>query len=364
MKKIRKIIHIDMDAFFAAVEVRENPQLRGKPVIVGSPPNSRGVVSTCSYEARKYGIHSAMPTTKAYRLCPHAIFVKPHFELYVRISRQIHEIFYDYTDLVEPLSIDEAFLDVTSNKNDNPSATLIAKEIKARIKQKTDLTASAGVSYNKFLAKIASDLDKPDGLVVITPQKAKSVLQKLPIGKFYGIGKVSERRMRRLGIQTGADLLKWSRKDLVRHFGKVGNFYYDCVRGIDDRAVHPTRIRKSLGMERTFSQDLDDREKLHSFLDACASKICEKLKEKKIKGKTLTLKLRYEDFSMVNKSSTLEFYFDDADTIASLGKELFDQLYSKNKKVRLLGISISNLIHYKDHVIQQLYLPFYTNYRS
>lgn len=362
MKNIRKIIHIDMDAFFAAVEVRENPELRGKPLIVGSPPHTRGVVSTCSYEARKYGIHSAMPTTKAYRLCPQATFVKPHFELYVNVSRQIHEIFYDYTDLVEPLSIDEAFLDVTSNKKNNPSATLIAKEIKERIKQKTDLTASAGVSYNKFLAKIASDLDKPDGLVVITPQKAKSVLQKLPIGKFYGIGKVSEKRMRRLGINTGADLLNWSQNELVRHFGKVGIFYYECVRGIDNRPVQPTRIRKSLGMERTFSQDLNDRNRLHAFLDACASKISEKLKEKKLKGKTLNLKLRYEDFSMVNKSSTLEFYFDDATTIGNLSKELFDQLYSTNKKVRLLGISISNLIHYKDHIAEQLYLPFYTKF--
>jgi DNA polymerase-4 len=360
MKNIRKIIHIDMDAFFAAVEVRENPQLRGKPVIVGSPPNSRGVVSTCSYEARKYGIHSAMPTTKAYRLCPHAIFIKPHFELYVRISRQIHEIFYDYTDLVEPLSIDEAFLDVTSNKKDNPSATLIAKEIKERIKQKTDLTASAGVSYNKFLAKIASDLDKPDGLVVITPQKAKSALQKLPIGKFYGIGKVSEKKMHRLGIHTGADLLRWSREELVRHFGKVGNFYYDCVHGIDKREVQATRIRKSLGMERTFSEDIADITKMYSFLRWCATEVSTKLEQKKIKGKTLTLKLRYEDFSSVSKSRTLEFYFDNCATIETLGKELLDELRPQTKKVRLLGLSVSSLIHYKEQITEQLYLPFYT----
>ncbi|MCK4979166.1 MAG: DNA polymerase IV, partial [Candidatus Delongbacteria bacterium] len=231
MTKIRKIIHVDMDAFFAAVYVRDHPEVKGKPVICGGPANSRGVVSTCNYEARKYGVHSAMPSFKAHKLCPNGIFVKPEFDAIREASEIAREIFYEYSDLVEPVSIDEAYIDVTENKQNIASATQIAIEMRRKIFNKTRLTASAGVSYNKFLAKIASDMNKPDGLMVVTPLKARQVLENLPIGKFHGIGKVSEKKMNMLGIKTGKDLKERTLKELMKHFGKVGSYYYNIVRG-------------------------------------------------------------------------------------------------------------------------------------
>ena len=357
--KIRKIIHIDMDAFFAAVEIRDNPEYKGKPIIVGGAPNSRGVVSTCSYEARKFGIHSAMPSSKAHRLCPQAIFVKPHFEAYRLASQQIRKIFFEYTDLVEPMSMDEAYLDVTNNKKNIPSATEIAIEIKQKILETTKLTASAGVSYNKFLAKIASDFDKPDGLVVITPKDAEKVLENLPIGKFHGIGKVSEQKMQKIGIRNGADLKKWSLKDLVKHFGKMGEFYYYVVQGIDNRQVQPNWIRKSLGHERTFSEDISDLKRLTEFLKISSSKISERMIKEKFKSRTLTLKIKYDNFDLITKSKTFSISFDKENEIFSIACELLHQSVNGKNKIRLLGLSVSNLIWENDKNDNQLLLPFY-----
>ena len=252
--RLRKIIHIDMDAFYASVEQRDFPEYRGKPVVVGGDPNSRSVVSTASYEARKFGIHSAMPTSKAKRLCPHAIFVFPRFSAYKTVSRQINEIFHEFTDLVEPLSLDEAYLDVTENKKGVASATQIAKEIKKRIFEVTELTASAGVAAIKFIAKIASGMNKPNGLTVITPNEAEKFLEELPIGKFYGIGEATEKKMLSLGIKTGKDLKQFTQSELIRHFGKSGSFYYNIVRGDDFREVEPYRTRKSIGAKLLHSK--------------------------------------------------------------------------------------------------------------
>lgn len=340
---IRKIIHIDMDAFFAAVEVRDNPEYRGKPLIVGGDPNSRGVVATCSYEARKYGIHSAMASAVAYRLCPHAIFVHGRHEVYSRISKQIRRIFEDYSRLVEPISIDEAYLDVTYNKKDMKSATLIAKDIKKRIFQETGLTASSGVSYNMFLAKIASDMDKPDGLVVIPPDKAKEVLEGLPIGKFYGIGKVTEKKMQMLGILNGKDLKEQTLGELIRHFGKAGKYYYYIVRGIDKREVTSERNIKSIGNENTFATDIDDMHEMKEYLAKCAEKIEERLKEHNVAGRTITLKIKYPDFFQATRSKKILKPTQDKDIIISTINSLLEEILVKKCSVRLLGISISNL---------------------
>ncbi|MCK5700612.1 MAG: DNA polymerase IV, partial [Cyclobacteriaceae bacterium] len=252
---MRKIIHIDMDAFFASIEQRDNPDLLGKPVAVGGA-GKRGVVAAASYEARKFGVFSAMPASIALRKCPELIFTKPRFDVYKEVSNQIRQIFLEYTDLVEPLSLDEAYLDVTENKKGLGSATIIAREIKSKINSTTHLIASAGVSINKFLAKVASDQDKPDGLYVIKPNQAESFVDGLAIEKFFGIGKVTAKKMHELGINTGADLKQISIEELVRRFGKVGRYYFDIARAIDKRLVNPNRIRKSLGAERTFEDDL------------------------------------------------------------------------------------------------------------
>ncbi|MCK4311394.1 MAG: DNA polymerase IV [Candidatus Cloacimonetes bacterium] len=359
MENIKKIIHIDMDAFFAAVEIRDNPEYRGKPLIVGGPPNSRGVVSTCSYEARKYGIHSAMPAFEAYRLCPHSIFVPGRYQVYAEVSLQIRQIFYEYTDLVEPVSIDEAYLDVTENKKNIPSATQIAKEIKQKIYDNTKLTASAGVSYNKFLAKIASEMDKPDGLVVITPNKAGEVLENLPIGKFHGIGKASEKKMIRLGIRTGKDLKERSLGELIKHFGKVGSFYYNIVRGIDDRKVTVNRIRKSLGHERTFAKDIDNVEEMIEILKKLVEKISSKMIEKKFKAKTLTLKIKYSNFDVVSRSKTLNEVFDKEEILFVMARKLLLETLGPKCKVRLLGLSVSNLVWENDERNNQQLLSFF-----
>ena len=360
METNRKIIHVDMDAFFAAVEIRDNPQYKGKPIIVGGPPNSRGVVSTCNYEARKYGIHSAMPSYQAYKLCPQGIFVKPNFDAIKEASRIVVEIFFEYTDLVEPVSIDEAYLDVTENKKNITIATEIAKAIKKRIFERTGLTASAGVSYNKFLAKIASEMDKPDGLVVIPPTKALEILEKLPIGKFYGIGNVNEKKMIYLGIRNGKDLKERSQKELIKHFGKAGTFYYNIVRGIDNRIVTTHHIRKSLGCERTFDKDLRDVEEMLAVLKKISQKINSTMKEKKFKAKTLTLKIKYSNFDLVSRSKTLDSVFDKEEIILNLGRKMLLETIGPKCKIRLLGLSVSNLVWEGDEQKQQHTLDFFS----
>ena len=351
---IRKIIHVDMDAFFAAVEQRDNPELRGKPVIVGGRPGGRGVVSTCSYEARKFGVHSAMPTNKAYQLCPHGIFVRGRFDAYKEASEIIRDIFYDYTDLVEPLSLDEAFLDVTENYKGNPSATLVAKEIRSRIFEATQLTASAGVAPNKFLAKVASDFNKPDGLTVVTPDKVASFLEELPIKKFFGVGKVTQQKMYSLGIKTGADLKAWSEIDLVKAFGKPGRFYYKIVRGIDNREVKPHRTRKSYGKEQTFKEDIGDLDWINNFLDELSQTIAEGMKKIPTTGKTITLKVRYKNFDTVTRSSSLSHYTNDKTEISTIARQLLEQTDAGKREIRLLGISLSNLNLIEKEYFEQL----------
>lgn len=348
-----------MDAFFASVEQRDHPQYRHKPVVVGGTPQGRGVVAAASYEARKFGIHSAMPAARAVKLCPAAIFLKPRFEVYKEVSLQIREIFYIYSDLVEPLSLDEAYLDVTENKVGNPSATLIAGEIKKRIKKETGLTASAGVAGNKFLAKIASDLDKPDGLSVITPDQAESFIEKLEISKFYGVGKATSKKMEALGIRSGADLKKWDEIDLVKQFGKSGHHYYKIARGIDNRTVKPDRIRKSIGKERTFSEDVSDLEWISDFLDELSHKISESMKKMNTAGKTITLKVRYADFETVTRSYTLPNYTDRKEDLVNVSRRLLKETEAGMREIRLLGISVSTLNLAEGGMIgEQLEIPF------
>ena len=347
-----------MDAFYASVEQRDFPEYRGKPLIVGGSPDGRGVVAAASYEVRKYGVHSAMPAAKAIRLCPHAIFVKPRFEVYRKVSEQIRNIFLQFTDLVEPLSLDEAYLDVTQNHIELPSATLIAKKIRERIKQETDLTASAGVAHNKFLAKIASDLNKPDGLAVILPKDAEAFLEELEIGEFHGVGDATESKMNALDIYTGADLKQWSEIDLVEKFGKVGRHYFRIVRGIDHRDVKPNRIRKSIGKERTFSEDIDDLSWIHNFLTELAEKISESMQQKKAAGQTVTLKVRYADFETVTRSTSFSHYINKGEDIARTALQLLEETETGSRKVRLLGITLSNLNLRERGHFKQLEIPF------
>jgi DNA polymerase-4 len=357
--ELKKIIHVDMDAFYASVEQRNNPSLKGKPVIVGGDPHSRGVVAACSYEARKYGIHSAMASSIAYRLCPHAVFIRGHFDEYIAVSDQVHEIFLEYTDLVEPLSLDEAYLDVTENKVHCVSATWIAQEIRNKIFEKTQLTASAGVSYCKFLAKVASDYKKPDGLTVITPEDAADFIERLPIGKFYGIGKVTEKRMFQLGIRNGADLKKISRDDLVRLFGRVGEYYYDIAHGLDDRSVEPDYIRKSIGKEVTLEHDIDDLGSMAEILKSLADRVARSLESNESAGRTITLKVKYADFTCVTRSITIDEPCDNRDLILMHARALLSKTEAGIKKVRLLGISVSNLDDEESESDErQLFLPF------
>ncbi|MEO1023229.1 MAG: DNA polymerase IV [Bacteroidota bacterium] len=355
---IRKIIHIDMDAFFAAVEQRDNPDLRGKPVIVGGSPNGRGVVSTASYEARKFGVHSAMPTSQAYRLCPHGIFVRGRFEAYKEASEHIREVFFEYTDLVEPLSLDEAYLDVTENFYGIPSAIKIAKQIRSSIKERTQLTASAGVSFNKFLAKIASDYDKPDGLTVIRPEHAEAFIEELDIKKFFGVGKATQKKMHALGIKTGKQLKEWAEIDLVKAFGKSGRYYYRIARGIDHREVKPHRVRKSYGKERTFSEDIGDLDWVHTFFEELAQSISEGMKKIHAAGKTITIKVRYKNFDTITRSQSHPYYTNDPKVIADTAKLLLEQTEVGNRQVRLLGISLSNLNLGESDYFEQLELRF------
>ena len=357
---MRKIIHVDMDAFFASVEQRDNPSLRGKPVIVGGAPGSRGVVAACSYEARKFGIHSAMPSTTAYRLCPKAVFIRGSFEKYKTVSSQIREIFLDYTDLVEPLSLDEAYLDVTYNRKNMPSATIIADEIRNRIKDKTGLTASAGVSYNKFLAKVASDYNKPNGMTVIVPEKAVEFISSLEIRKFHGIGKATEKKMNELGIRTGDDLKKMSLANLVRIFGKAGEYYYYICRGIDNRTVNPHRIRKSIGKEITFKQDIDDYNELLLVGEKLSYTVSEIMSSHATKARTVTLKVKYDDFEQITRSHSFNEYTGNPEKIFETVADLMNKTEAGLRKVRLIGVTVSGLDLNEDDTDSdiQLFLPF------
>jgi DNA polymerase-4 len=340
---VRKIIHVDMDAFYASVEQRDDPSYRGKPLVVGGLPEKRGVVAAASYEARQYGIHSAMPSKTALQRCPHVIFIRPRFDVYTRISDQIREIFHRYTDMVEPLSLDEAYLDVTTNKRGLPSATLIAKEIKQCIHAETGLTASAGISINKFLAKTASAINKPNGLCLIPPDKAESFVETLAIEKFYGIGQVTAEKMRNSGIHTGADLRAWSETDLIKKFGKVGSFYFHIARGRDDRPVTPNRIRKSIGAEESFAEDLTDRVAMISALEQIAQILMRRIDSSETSGRTLTLKVKYADYQQVTRSRTFTESVKSLDEIMKATSELLDLTEVESRRARLLGLAISNL---------------------
>ncbi len=338
---IRKIIHVDMDAFYASVEQMDNPDLKGKPIAVGGG-GKRGVVSAASYEARKFGVKSAMAGNLASKLCPDIIFVRPHFERYTEISKKIRTIFYDYTNLVEPLSLDEAYLDVTENKKGNPSASLIAEEIRKRIYNEVGLTASAGISTNKFVAKIASDYNKPNGQKTVNPEEVIAFLEALDIRKFYGVGKVTAEKMYQKGIFTGKDLKQKSMEYLDVNFGKSGRYYYHIVRGIHNSEVKPNRIRKSLAAERTFSKNLSSEVFMLGKLEHIAEEVCKRLNKSNVAGKTITLKIKYSDFSLQTRSKTLPYYINDKNIILETIKDLLYQEKLSNS-VRLLGISLSNL---------------------
>jgi len=341
VEKLRKIIHVDMDAFYASVEQLDHPELRGKPVAVGGS-SKRGVVSAASYEARKFGVRSAMSSVMAKRNCPDLIFVKSNFERYREISAQIREIFYEYTDLVEPLSLDEAYLDVTENKKGLMSATLIAKKIRNQIKEKTGLNASAGISVNKFIAKVASDINKPNGQKTVAPEEVIEFLEQLDIRKFYGVGKVTAEKMYRLGIFSGKDLKLKSEEYLTEHFGKSGRHFYNVVRGIHHSEVKPHRIRKSLGAERTFNENISSEVFMLEKLKNIAEEIERRLNKSDVAGKTITLKIKYSDFTQQTRSKTISYFISSKDLILELAKELLYQEKMKNS-VRLLGISLSNL---------------------
>jgi DNA polymerase-4 len=344
MVPLRKIIHIDMDAFFASVEQRDFPQYKGKPIAVGGKPEQRGAVAAASYEARKYGVHSAMPSRIAKQRCPHLIFVSPRFEVYRTVSEQIRAIFHRYTDLIEPLSLDEAYLDVTQNKPNIPSATAIAREIKQAIRSETHLTASAGVSINKFLAKIASGLNKPDGLSLIPPEQAEAFIEALPIERFYGVGAATAQKMQALGIHTGWDLKQWSEADLIERFGKVGSYYYHVARANDDRPVNPNRIRKSIGAEQSFAEDLENVDSMIGALGEIAEEVAGRMGKHQRYGSTLTLKIKYADYQQITRAQTVNDLLKGADALHNLATTLLVEHLDRTRKVRLLGITVSNLV--------------------
>ena len=339
---MKKIIHIDMDAFFASVEQRDNPELKGKPIAVGGS-SERGVVAAASYEARKFGVRSAMSSFKAKQICPQLIFVKHRFDVYKKVSSQIMEIFKSYTDLVEPLSLDEAYLDVTENNFGMKSATLIAQEIRSKIFEKTQLTASAGISFNKFLAKVASDLNKPNGYAVITPAQADQFIDNLEIDKFYGIGKKTSEKLRKEGIFFGKDIKKIELYKLEKKFGKLGVHLYHIVRGNDQRKVKPNRIRKSIGCETTLNQNVIENQKVIELSNQLAIELENRLKTKNIKGKTLTVKLKFEDFEQITRSNTVNFFFGKQNEIKEIAKVLLMEEFPLPKPIRLIGLQISNL---------------------
>lgn len=354
---IRKIIHVDMDAFYASVEQMDFPDLRGKPVAVGGN-EIRGVVSAASYEARKFGVRSALSGALAKKYCPELIFVKPRFDRYKEISQKIRKIFHDYTDLVEPLSLDEAYLDVTHNKKGNPSASLIAEEIRLRILNEVGLTASAGISINKFIAKVASDVNKPNGQKTVSPYEVISFLEELPIRKFYGVGKVTAEKMYQLGIFTGLDLKSKPIEFLEKHFGKSGTYYFYVVRGIHNSEVKPNRITKSVAAEHTFDENLTSEIFMQERLETIAAELDRRLKKHKIAGKTVTLKIKYSDFTQQTRSKTLPYFISDKSLLFDTVKELLFQERMKDS-VRLLGISLSNLnTEIKKTIVVQLKFDF------
>ena len=354
--RLRKIIHIDMDAFFASVEQRDDPTLRGKPVAVGGP-RERGVVAAASYEARRYGVRSAMPSVVAQRKCPDLIFVKPRFDAYKTISHQIRAIFADYTPLIEPLSLDEAYLDVTDNRLGITSATRIAEEIRGRILAETHLTASAGVSYNKFLAKMASDERKPNGLFVITPRIGPGFIQGLPVARFHGIGPVTAARMEGLGLRTGSDLRDQSLEFLQQHFGKAGTYYFALARGIDDRPVCADRIRKSMGAETTFGADLFSVEEARTAVDPLISRVWSWCETTTIRGRTATLKAKYSDFRQITRSRSLPHPIPSRAAFEEIVATLLDPLFPPERGIRLLGVTLSSLDVEPPVGGQQMHLP-------
>lgn len=356
----RKIIHVDMDAFFASIEQRDHPEYRAKPLAVGYSGN-RGVVAAASYEARRFGVHSAMSSRLALRRCPGLIFLPPRFEHYRAVSRQIRAIFEEYTDLIEPLSLDEAFLDVSKNHKNMASATRIAQEIKASIRSQTGLTASAGVSFNKFLSKIASDYNKPDGLFVIKPSDAEAFVEKLPIEKFFGVGRVTAERMHRMGIRNGLDLKHLTKAELVASFGKMGHAFYGYARAIDPRVVEAQHLRRSLGTETTFSENLTDNKDLLLCLQELTEELMRRIGKSEFKGRSLSLKIKYEDFKIVSRSYTASGYITDSQTLFKIGRKLLQEA-EVSKPVRLMGLSLktaaSDRSLWKSNL--QLSIPFET----
>lgn len=346
-----------MDAFYASIEQRDNPELKGKPIAVGRP-QERGVVAAASYEARKYGVRSAMSSKKAMELCPELIFVPGRMDVYKSVSAQIHEIFHDYTDVIEPLSIDEAFLDVTENKKDMELAVDIAREIKARIRSELHLIASAGVSYNKFLAKIASDYRKPDGLCTIHPDQALDFIAHLPVESFWGVGKVTAKKMHQLFIHTGKDLRECSLEMLTHYFGKAGRLYYDFARGIDNRPVETLHIRKSVGCEHTLERDITLRSAMIIELYHVATELVERLKRHQFKGNTLTLKIKFNDFSQITRSLSSSETMYTLQSILPKAKKLMSEVDYEHHPVRLIGLSVSNPVNERKGTWQQLELPF------
>ena len=340
-RPIRKIIHVDMDAFYASVEQRDNPELRGRPVAVGG--GHRGVVAAASYEARKYGVRSAMPSVTAKRRCPELLFVKPRFDAYRDVSNQIRAIFADYTDLVEPLSLDEAYLDVTEDRLGLGSAKAIADDIRKRIREQTGLSASAGVSYCKFIAKLASDYRKPDGLTVIRPDQGADFVASLPVARFHGVGPVTARKMESLGICTGGDLRGWSLPELEARFGSSGRWYYRICRGIDDREVRPDRPYKSVSAERTFDQDLTAPERLSDELDRIAGYAWARIERAAVAGRTVTLKVKFADFATITRSRSFPAPVADSRAFAEAGQKLLSALIPAPKGIRLLGLGLHNL---------------------
>jgi DNA polymerase-4 len=351
-RPLRKIIHVDMDAFYASVEQRDNPELRGKPVAVGG--QHRGVVMAASYEARKYGVRSAMPSVTAKRRCPELIFVKTRFDVYRAVSQQIRAIFFDYTELVEPLSLDEAYLDVTEDRPGLGSARAIAEDIRRRIREETGLTASAGVSYCKFIAKLASDHRKPDGLTVITPERGQEFVGSLPVARFHGVGPVTAKKMERLGILTGVDMQAWSLSQLQAHFGSSAEWYWRICRGIDEREVKPDRPHKSVSAERTFDEDLSDPDRLAAELERIAGYAWARVERAEVVGRTVTLKVKFGDFTIITRSKSFSNFVPNEQAFAAAGQALLAALHPLPKGIRLLGLGLHNLCEEQESAPLQL----------
>ena len=348
----RKIIHVDMDAFYASVEQRDDPSLKGKPVAVGG--GHRGVVAAASYEARKFGVRSAMPSVTAKRRCPDLVFVKPRFDVYKAVSNQIRAIFADYTDLIEPLSLDEAYLDVSEDRRGLGSARAIAEEIRARIRAETGLTASAGVSYCKFIAKLASDQNKPDGLCVIPPHKGAAFVATLPVKRFHGVGPVTAAKMEKLGITTGADLAQWPIEQLEAHFGSSGRWYWRIARGIDEREVKPDRPYKSVSAERTFDVDYSQPEDLRRELTRVAGYAWQRIERSEVKGRTVTLKVKFADFTLITRSKSFASPVPDQAAFEAAGQVLLDTLLPVHKGIRLLGLGLHSMVEEGESEPRQL----------